>query len=99
MLRTQISHTFSVSHNKRSTFLCTRNGKGVVHIALFMYGFYHFVTYNATKTFWRAEEVCQKTNNYYWDYTSSYKGKVNCFPQKNALRFKRYINNIPVAGI
>ena len=63
LLRTQISHTFSVSHNKRSTFLCTRNGKSIVHIALFTYEFYHFETYNATKTFWHTEEVCQKTNN------------------------------------
>ena len=62
----RISHTFSVSYNKRLTFLCIWNGKTVVHIALITHGFYHFAKYNATKIFLRTEEVCQKTNNHVW---------------------------------
>ena len=56
----RISHTFSVSHNKRSTFLCTKNGNGVVHIALYTYGFYHFIEYIATKIFGKPHKFVKK---------------------------------------
>ena len=98
-LVTSISHTFSVSHNGRLTFLCTRNGKVIVQIAVFTHGFYHFAEYNATKKFWWSEEVCQKTNNPWEDYTASYWGKVNWFMLKKLRAWDTTKSNLPVTGI
>ena len=94
-----MSHTFSVFNKDWLTFLCTRNGKCIVHIALLMHEFYHFGRYNATKIFWQLKKFDKKQTIDWINYTASCNGKVNRFGWEIHSANRWQSINFPATGM